>query len=113
MKSLQYDPYYQYCPQCKDPLKRLSLSWIDVVSLTLYNLTLTQPGMELDGKVYFHWKAQICDFIEKSWDLFWIREKSSTWKNSVASCLSTCPKFVSLGSEKRNGEQGMVNTIQI
>jgi hypothetical protein len=108
VKPLYGDSFYELnCAQCgKEEIKRLGLSWIDVVSISLYNLTLHGGGLLLDGKMYFHWKSQICEFIESKWDMFWIREKSSTWKNSVASCLSTSPKFVSLGVEKRNGEQG-------
>ena len=93
------DDYYEYtCQSCsktgQEVVSRVSLGWLDVVTLTFLNLD--SPHFVQEDIKYYHWKQNICEFIEKNWNRFWAKPKSSTWKNSVASCLSTGPRFKSL-----------------
>ncbi|KAJ1979750.1 transcription factor, contains a PHD finger motif [Dimargaris verticillata] len=96
-----------------DRLQRLGLGWLDVVHITLYNLTaryyaqnanngsppelgtgqpLSQsaapPFVDPTGRPFFHWKQDIAAFIQKHWGHFWIKPRSPTWQNSVSSALS-------------------------
>ena len=97
--TLNGDDYYEYiCQQCSktgtEQISRVSLGWLEVVTLTFLNLD--SPHHIQDGVKYFHWKQNICEFIDQHWNRFWSKPKSTTWKNSVASCLSTGPRFISL-----------------
>ena len=98
-RTLIGDDYYEYiCQSCsktgQEQISRVSMGWLEVVTLTFLNLET--PHHVQDEIRYFHWKQNICDFIDKNWNRFWAKPKSTTWKNSVASCLSTAPRFKSL-----------------
>jgi hypothetical protein len=110
---LYVDDFYEYiCPSCnggKESMKRLSLSWIDVVTITLFNLQVVEtPQHVIAGVRYYHWKSKICTFIENNWNLFWKKKMSSTWRNSVASCLSTGTRFISLSKNSAGSDEGLV-----
>ncbi|RUS19537.1 hypothetical protein BC937DRAFT_87328 [Endogone sp. FLAS-F59071] len=88
------DFFYFTCLTCgrgKEVLRRLNMSWIDVVHISLFNLTHTvQPLASYpDGLRYYHWKQDLCAFIDTHWEQFWLKPRGGTWHNSVASCLST------------------------
>lgn len=53
----------------KDEIYRFSLSWSDIVSISLFNLGLGDCKVEIQGKKYFH-KDDICDFIDENWYVF-------------------------------------------
>ena len=103
------DDYYHYtCAECgkgTESIKRLSLSWVEVIHIALYNLSLTQPSRKPDSLLkYYHWKQDICTFIDANWSKFWTKARTSTWRNSVASCLSTGKRFVSAAKESENDQ---------
>jgi hypothetical protein len=54
---------------------------LDVVSITLYNLTLESQAFTLDDddNKLFH-KNDIIAYIDEHWDLFWIRSRTIPWK---------------------------------
>ncbi|KAL5033269.1 hypothetical protein BDV3_000273 [Batrachochytrium dendrobatidis] len=109
--SLLGDDYYQFtCKTCgkgKEVIKRLQLSWGDVVHIVLFNLTQTVTARLIsnDGRKFYNWRLDICKFIDTNWDLFWLKPRPNTWKNSVASCLSTSARFVS-GVKHFGSDQG-------
>ncbi|RUP45487.1 hypothetical protein BC936DRAFT_148108 [Jimgerdemannia flammicorona] len=88
------DFFYFTCSTCnhgKEVLKRLNMSWIDVVHISLFNLAHTiEPSLSYpDNRRYYHWKQDLCAFIDTHWEQFWLKSRGGTWHNSVASCLST------------------------
>ncbi|XP_065647157.1 cysteine-rich protein 2-binding protein [Hydra vulgaris] len=88
--QLKGDYLFSYeCKACSyegcDSLIRLRLSWVQVIHLVLYNLTVSESGRQ----GYFRWKEEICLFIDRHWNcLMHDRAKSSTWVNTVAGTLS-------------------------
>ena len=90
--------YHFICLDCSkdkiEQIKRYSLSWAEVVHLALINLSILQPKPLIENKSYYHYKTDICNFIESNWDRFWCKPQTAAWKASVASILSTSPKFV-------------------
>ncbi|KAI8916006.1 hypothetical protein EDD86DRAFT_197412 [Gorgonomyces haynaldii] len=81
---LSYDPYYQIqCSDCGFEVKRQVLQWEHVIFLTLTNLG--GPSQS---------RSSILEFIDKHWNLFWGKQKTTSWKSSVGSCLSSNPKFI-------------------
>ncbi|KAJ3127375.1 Set1/Ash2 histone methyltransferase complex subunit ASH2 [Nowakowskiella sp. JEL0407] len=95
------DDFYLFiCKKCSpdgEIVKRLSLSWNDVVHLTLYVLssTNTPRNVSKDGIKFYHVKKDICEFIDTHWKQFWIKSRTATWQNSVAGCLSVGDRFIS------------------
>ncbi|XP_074642134.1 cysteine-rich protein 2-binding protein-like isoform X2 [Tubulanus polymorphus] len=79
------------CSYCSDTGQeaavRMRISWLQAISLALYNLHLTSTGK----CGYYRWKEQICGFIEKHWSLLFAdtRKQSSTWFGTVSSVLSS------------------------
>ncbi|KAJ2671096.1 hypothetical protein GGI25_005618 [Coemansia spiralis] len=89
-KPLKGDSFYRFkCNVCSDSgeeeYERDTLSWVQVIYLTLYHLIKTQPD-----KKYFRWRENICATVGEHWEgLFPDKSKTATWQNTVAGCLST------------------------
>ncbi|CAK8676009.1 unnamed protein product [Clavelina lepadiformis] len=89
--SLLADNYYTFkCVSCssdgKESFERMKLTWVQVVSVALYNLAQTCLGKQ----GYFKWKEDICLFIDKNWDIFFgDRPQKAQWSCTVGSILST------------------------
>ncbi|KAJ1876977.1 transcription factor, contains a PHD finger motif, partial [Kickxella alabastrina] len=103
------------CTDGQERFKRYHLSWVDVVHITLFNLTHNAPvrpnsaanrskaddptgqfsssehGPQEygDSRVYFHYKADVAKFIDQHWSYFWTKSRGETWINSASSALST------------------------
>ncbi|KAJ2719198.1 transcription factor, contains a PHD finger motif [Coemansia sp. Benny D115] len=115
-KILLGDDFFHFkCFKCTDGqerFKRYHLSWVDVVHITLFNLTHNPPvrpnsganrsrsddqfsGSEHgpqeygDSRIYFHYKADVAKFIDQHWGYFWTKSRGETWINSASSALST------------------------
>ncbi|KAJ2624927.1 transcription factor, contains a PHD finger motif [Coemansia sp. RSA 1358] len=112
-KILLGDDFFHFkCSKCTDgheKFKRYHLSWVDVVHITLFNLTHNPPirpseaedptgqfsssehGPQEygDSRTYFHYKADVARFIDKHWSYFWTKSRGETWINSASSALST------------------------
>ncbi|KAJ1965017.1 transcription factor, contains a PHD finger motif [Dipsacomyces acuminosporus] len=118
-KILLGDDFFHFkCAKCTDGherFKRYHLSWVDVVHITLFNLTHNPPmrpnnpssrtnpddpagqfsssehGPQEygDGRIYFHYKADVARFIDQHWSYFWTKSRGETWINSASSALST------------------------
>ncbi|KAJ2089496.1 transcription factor, contains a PHD finger motif [Coemansia sp. RSA 986] len=112
-KILLGDDFFHFkCSKCTDgheKFKRYHLSWVDVVHITLFNLTHNPPirpggshdptgqfsssenGPQEygDSRIYFHYKADVARFIDKHWGYFWTKSRGETWINSASSALST------------------------
>ncbi|KAH6593058.1 hypothetical protein BASA50_007640 [Batrachochytrium salamandrivorans] len=106
------DDYYQFtCKNCgagTETMRRYTLSWGDVVQIVLFNLTQTMEARKVssDGRKFYNWRQDICTFIDRNWEIFWLKSRPNTWRNSVASCLSTSSRFVS-GVKHFDSEQGL------
>ncbi|KAI8330331.1 hypothetical protein BC941DRAFT_440878 [Chlamydoabsidia padenii] len=107
-KPLLYgDIYYDYeCSACthqEEKYQRQTMKWKEVVELVLYHITMQRrysKGKQLD-KFFFRFSTEICDCLEHNWDtLLFDRHRSSTWKNTVASSLSTHPELFLSGVVK-------------
>ncbi|ORZ23101.1 hypothetical protein BCR42DRAFT_403984 [Absidia repens] len=107
-KALLYgDMYYDFqcsaCTQGEEKYTRNTLKWKEVVELALYHLTMQRrfsKGKQLD-KFYFRFSTEICDCIENNWNvLLSDRAHSTTWRNTVASSLSTHPELFLSGTLK-------------
>ncbi|KAJ2004326.1 transcription factor, contains a PHD finger motif [Coemansia thaxteri] len=118
-KILLGDDFFHFkCLKCTDGqerFKRYHLSWVDVVHITLFNLTHNPnvrpnsaasraraddpmgqfssgehgPQEYSDSRVYFHYKADVAKFIDQHWSYFWTKSRGETWVNSASSALST------------------------
>ncbi|KAJ1845627.1 transcription factor, contains a PHD finger motif, partial [Coemansia sp. RSA 2708] len=110
-KILLGDDFFHFkCAKCTDGnerFRRYHLSWVDVVHITLFNLTHnpaarplgTDPANQFGGEhgpqeysdshVYFHYKADVARFIDQHWSYFWTKSRGETWINSASSALST------------------------
>ncbi|KAJ2157762.1 transcription factor, contains a PHD finger motif [Coemansia sp. RSA 552] len=117
-KILLGDDFFHFkCFKCTDGnerFKRYHLSWVDVVHITLFNLTHNPPvrpnrpgagggvgdidqfsssehGPQEygDSRIYFHYKADVAKFIDQHWSYFWTKSRGETWINSASSALST------------------------
>ncbi|KAJ2659062.1 transcription factor, contains a PHD finger motif [Coemansia sp. RSA 1200] len=112
-KILLGDDFFHFkCARCTDgseKFKRYHLSWVDVVHITLFNLTHSAPARPGgaqdptgqfsssehgpqeygDGRIYFHYKADVARFIDRHWSYFWTKARGETWINSASSALST------------------------
>lgn len=86
-----FDNYFYFkCVSCsedgKESFTRMKLTWNQVASLALYNVSQSSPGK--DG---FHkWKEVVVEFIDKHWDLLFgsHKKKTNTWVNTIAATLS-------------------------
>ncbi|KAH9490610.1 Cysteine-rich protein 2-binding protein [Bulinus truncatus] len=96
------DTFFNFnCELCggnkREEFERISMSWHNVVLLTLYNLQKTGQGK----CGFFHWKKHICAFIEAHWTTFFglSRKRTTLWMGTVAGTLSSgCPQhFISGG----------------
>ena len=89
------------CESCSgdgEKISRQQIQWLQVVSLTLYNLSHSSSGK--NG--YFRWKEHICSFIDKHWHIFFgsSRKKTHTWHGTVAGTLSQgCPDYFTSGTQ--------------
>ncbi|KAJ2707216.1 transcription factor, contains a PHD finger motif [Coemansia sp. IMI 203386] len=118
-KILLGDDFFHFkCFKCTDGqerFKRYHLSWVDVVHITLFNLTHNPPVRPNSGanrikaddptgqfssnehgpqeygdsRIYFHYKADVAKFIDQHWSYFWTKARGETWINSASSALST------------------------
>ncbi|KAJ2326929.1 transcription factor, contains a PHD finger motif, partial [Coemansia sp. RSA 2673] len=118
-KILLGDDFFHFkCLKCtggQERFKRYHLSWVDVVHITLFNLTHNPsarpnnassraraddpmgqfsssehgPQEYGDSRVYFHYKADVAKFIDQHWSYFWTKSRGETWINSASSALST------------------------
>nr|XP_018668552.1 cysteine-rich protein 2-binding protein isoform X2 [Ciona intestinalis] len=88
--SVLGDNYFTFmCSSCnggKETYTRMKVTWIQVVSLSLYNLAQTSMGKQ----GFFKWKEDICLFIDKHWDSFFgeSKKKTNQWTCTVGSVLS-------------------------
>ncbi|XP_064625142.1 cysteine-rich protein 2-binding protein-like [Lineus longissimus] len=102
--SLEGDAFFEFlCSVCSptggEEIKRMKLSWLQVVSLALYNLHLGGSGK----RGYFRWKEHICAFIDKHWTALFgmTRKKTTTWHGTVAGTLSSgCPQYFRSGAQE-------------
>ncbi|KAJ1723893.1 transcription factor, contains a PHD finger motif [Coemansia erecta] len=118
-KILLGDDFFHFkcfkCTKGQERFKRYHLSWVDVVHITLFNLTHNPqirpnsgsnrlkgddptgqfsggehgPQEYGDSRIYFHYKADVSKFIDKHWSYFWTKSRGETWVNSASSALST------------------------
>ncbi|XP_066927188.1 cysteine-rich protein 2-binding protein-like [Clytia hemisphaerica] len=77
------------CKDCnfqkKDVLSRMKLSWVQIIHLALYNLTVNERGRQ----GFFRWKEEICGFIDKNWNVIMPgKVKPPTWIGTIAGTLS-------------------------
>uniref|UniRef100_H2Z2D5 N-acetyltransferase domain-containing protein n=1 Tax=Ciona savignyi TaxID=51511 RepID=H2Z2D5_CIOSA len=84
------DNYFSFtCSSCsggKELYVRMKVTWLQVVSLALYNLAQTSMGKQ----GYFKWKEDICLFIDTHWESFFgqTKKKTTQWSCTVGSILS-------------------------
>ncbi|KAI9199562.1 uncharacterized protein BJ171DRAFT_517912 [Polychytrium aggregatum] len=102
------DDYYLFrCKNCTngpETIKRLLLSWMEVVHITLFNLTIASPT----HAKYFQINPHICQFVEAHWHRFWTRTRGNTWKSSVSGCLSAGSRFASgIDTHREQGWWGL------
>ncbi|ORX49791.1 hypothetical protein DM01DRAFT_1337934 [Hesseltinella vesiculosa] len=103
-----YDFVCSICSQGEEKFGHDTLSWSGAVQLVLYHLTRQKrlgTGKQQD-RYYFRFTSEVCEWLENEWDrLLKDRHKSATWRNTVASCLSTHPKlFLSGAAESSYGK---------
>ena len=116
---LKGDEFYQFtCTSChlqgKSEYKRLSLSWIDVVYIILYHLSMTEPGkLGPDNRKYYHYKKDICSLLDRYWNYFWCKPRTANWVNSVASCLSTNDHRFLSGNKTFENDQGLYALLNL
>ncbi|CAO3650242.1 unnamed protein product [Cunninghamella echinulata] len=90
---------------------RNTITWTSAVELVLYHLT-KQRRLGTQGKqqehYYFRFKTEICETIDAYADLLFVgKQRNATWRNTVASTLSTHPKlFLSAATEIGDGGKG-------
>uniref|UniRef100_H2Z2D3 Zinc finger PHD-type domain-containing protein n=1 Tax=Ciona savignyi TaxID=51511 RepID=H2Z2D3_CIOSA len=88
--SVLGDNYFSFtCSSCsggKELYVRMKVTWLQVVSLALYNLAQTSMGKQ----GYFKWKEDICLFIDTHWESFFgqTKKKTTQWSCTVGSILS-------------------------
>ncbi|XP_003383135.2 PREDICTED: cysteine-rich protein 2-binding protein-like [Amphimedon queenslandica] len=99
--ALRGDQLFQFCCSfCSETRtetwSRLSLNWVHVIHLSLYNLMLSEGGRE----GFFRWNTGICKFIESHWfEMMPSRHKTSSWQCTVAGTLSVnCPSLFRSGT---------------
>ncbi|KAJ3301581.1 Set1/Ash2 histone methyltransferase complex subunit ASH2 [Kappamyces sp. JEL0829] len=99
------DSYYALlCAECNSEspgvwdLKRLALTWLDVVTLALLNLSWTCPLFTLDDEDNkFYHKKEIMAWIEANWSKLWVRPITVPWAGCVTACLAaSTARFASL-----------------
>ncbi|KND00075.1 uncharacterized protein SPPG_04416 [Spizellomyces punctatus DAOM BR117] len=111
-KPLLGDDFYFYrCKRCshgRETMKRLPMTWVDVIHVTLFHLSATEPPRKVsqDKLKYYGWKTDICAFIDRNWSKFWLKSRTATWENTVASCLSTQKRFLP-GTKHFGHDQGL------
>jgi hypothetical protein len=112
------------CSKCSpggiEKMERLSLSWVQLVQLILYNFikhqtlqqkyshhpyinnelsTASKSNNVKGDHIYFRWKEDICRIIDSYWnEVCPDRQRSPTWNNTVASALSTNSKIFLSGT---------------
>ncbi|KAI8590816.1 hypothetical protein BDZ88DRAFT_78891 [Geranomyces variabilis] len=110
MPLLGDDLYHFRCRRCtrgKERMKRLALTWVEVTHLALFNLShSTAPRKTNDQGLLFYSWHDICRFIDQNWKRFWLKPRTVTWENTVASCLSTHKQFVA-GIKQPSHDQGL------
>ncbi|SAM08466.1 hypothetical protein [Absidia glauca] len=101
------DVYYDFecsvCTQADEKYQRRSMKWKEVVTLVLYHITMQRrfsKGQQQEN-FFFRFSTEICDFLESHWDtLLFDRSRPTTWRNTVASTLSTHPQLFLSGAVK-------------
>ncbi|KAI8084834.1 uncharacterized protein BX664DRAFT_173499 [Halteromyces radiatus] len=101
------DIFYEFqcsvCTQAEEKYTREVMKWKQAVQLILYHLTKQRrlsKGKQPEH-FYFRFTEEICKLVEENWDvLLWDREMNKTWKNTVASSLSTQPDLFLSGVTK-------------
>ncbi|KAJ3163575.1 transcription factor, contains a PHD finger motif [Geranomyces michiganensis] len=104
------DDFYHFrCRRCtrgKERLKRCALTWVEVTHLALFNLShSTAPRKTNEGLRFYSWN-DICQLIDQNWKKFWLKPRTVTWENTVASCLSTHKQFIA-GIKQPSHDQGL------
>ncbi|KAJ1921595.1 hypothetical protein H4219_000633 [Mycoemilia scoparia] len=99
-KPLRGDSFYTFrCSTCengKEFYQRTSASWVQVIYLVLYHLMTGEPD-----KKYFRWRENICAVIDEYWAyLLPGKERTATWHNTIAGCLSTHNAIFKSGLEE-------------
>ncbi|KAJ3181004.1 Set1/Ash2 histone methyltransferase complex subunit ASH2 [Geranomyces variabilis] len=111
MPLLGDDFYHFRCRRCtrgKERMKRLALTWVEVTHLALFNLshsTAPRKTNDEEGLLFYSWH-DICRFIDQNWKRFWLKPRTVTWENTVASCLSTHKQFIA-GIKQPSHDQGL------
>ncbi|KAJ1994857.1 rim15, signal transduction response regulator [Dimargaris cristalligena] len=78
--------FHPICTGGAEEYLRESISWVTIVHMVVYHLTLAE------GTPFFRCKGTICPFIDKYWeDLQPDKKRSATWRNTVSAVLSTHP----------------------
>ena len=90
-----FDFICKHCRDGREIVKRMKLSWVQVIHLVLYVLTVKENGRQ----GFFRWKDEICCFINQHWNsLLPGKAKTSNWRSTVAGTLSVyCPKLFKSG----------------
>ncbi|KAL0278958.1 UNVERIFIED_CONTAM: hypothetical protein PYX00_000622 [Menopon gallinae] len=97
------DVFFVYtCEKCSingvEHLERDKMSWVDVVLLTLYNLTELHSHQSFKG--YFHCNQHIKRFVNSEWKTIFphMRTKRKSWKQMITATLkSYTPEYFSCG----------------
>ena len=77
------------CKKCEgengEKIARSKLTWLQVIHLSLYNLSIRESGRQ----GFFRWKDDICGFISQNWNyLFPDKPMTNNWRSTVAGTLS-------------------------
>ncbi|XP_013114167.2 cysteine-rich protein 2-binding protein [Stomoxys calcitrans] len=79
---------------------RQRMSWLLVITLTLYNLSIKSKGLSRNG--YFHWRTHIVNFIDKNWEYLFdpTVKRRKKWTGSISGALShNSPQYFTSGQE--------------
>ncbi|OMJ20978.1 Cysteine-rich protein 2-binding protein [Smittium culicis] len=77
------------CSECsstgKHEYERIRISWLQAIYLVLYHLIHEEPETE-----FFRWKDKICTKFDTYWDVLMLdKQRTLTWHNTIAGCIST------------------------
>ena len=109
------DDFFEYkCSRCcedgNEQLRRLTMSWPDVLHVIIFHLTHSgYPTDHVDPVTatrFFQIKQHIAPGLEEHWPHFWLRSKTDNWSNSVASSLSLASPVRFLSGKSFHGSSG-------
>ncbi|XP_030750322.1 cysteine-rich protein 2-binding protein isoform X1 [Sitophilus oryzae] len=103
--GLHGDLFYNFtCQECSDigseKFVRQKLSWLQVITLSLYHLGTKSAGLARNG--FFHWRDHIVAFIDRNWDILFPNEikRKKKWIGTVAGRLSHYSSYLFLSGGK-------------